>query len=165
MLLLYAPFAFLLAYFGRYYYLAIGVVVLGSMPMVPDIDMKLPIKHRGITHTVWFASGIGFFFAGSVLGVAYYFQSEIIPWVAEFSVFAFFIGNMLVYGHLLGDVITFMGIKPFYPVSDYKARIDFKWIGLPTRASSDLANSLSLIIGTVALIASVVGGLHVRGVL
>jgi inner membrane protein len=163
MLLLYAPFAFFLAYFGAYAYLITGFVLLASMPMVPDIDMKLPIKHRGITHTVWFAVFLGIINVLLVSGATYYFYGSFsMNWFYPVVVFAFFIGNMWVYGHLIGDMVTHMGLKPLYPVDNSKVRIEFKWLRLPTSASSSFANMIMLTIGSVLFFAAVGCGLYLR---
>lgn len=155
MLLAYSPFAFIFAYTGNIVALGLGFLLLGGMPMIPDIDMKLPIKHRGWTHTIWFSIGLGVLLSLLVL-IAQYFVGYIHPFSKAIGpvLFAFFIGNMLVLGHLVGDIVTKMGVKPFYPYSDYKIRID--WIPfLPTRASSEIANTLFLTFGTIIFFLSV----------
>jgi len=36
-----------------------GLIVAGSLAMLPDIDMRLPgVKHRGISHTIWVPLGV-----------------------------------------------------------------------------------------------------------
>lgn len=160
MLLAFAPFAFVLTYTGHYAAVAAGFLLLGGMPMVPDIDMKLPIKHRGWTHTVWFATALGVVLTLAVVAVQFY-TGYIPPYDRAIgpALFAFFVGNMWVYGHLIGDAVTKMGIEPFYPFSDYWLRIDRPPF-LPTTAASDLANKLFLIGGTVIFFASVGLGIY-----
>lgn len=158
MLLLYAPFAFMLAYIGEYVYLGIGFMLLGTMPMVPDIDMKLPIKHRGWTHTIWFAIFLGVM--NVIIVSAIYFYSGRIP-QSEFYpllLFGFFVGNMWVFGHLIGDYITPMGIKILYPLRKRSYRA--KFLFFPVRASNEPANYIFMVLGTVIFFLSVGAGLY-----
>ena len=109
-----------------------GGVIAVSGAMVPDLDQRVPgVSHRGITHTVWFvlalgaAVGIGGIVAGGV-------ATGIIGRVA---------GVILVGAHLLADVLTPMGIRPFAPVTDREYSLD-----VPT-ASNPVANYALLAVG------------------
>lgn len=163
MLLAYSPFALLLMSIGDYFYGFIGLFILGTLPMIPDIDMKLPIKHRGITHTIWFSLFIGFIFSILTILLISIVNPQITVFEGIFPVlFSFFIGNMVVIGHLLGDAVTMMGIKPLYPISEYKIRIEVTpW--LPTRAASDIANTLFLIIGVASISVSIYISIQITG--
>jgi inner membrane protein len=97
---------------------AFALVLLGSI--LPDIDEKNSkmnqwsgfigkilvkfVKHRGIFHSLLFHLGLGFL-------VAWYFG-------AHFGV-ALFIGYL---AHLVGDGITPMGVRLFYPLSNFKVK-------------------------------------------
>ena len=66
--------------------------------------ISFTFKHRGIFHSVFMA--LGFFLITAIFWNSYY-------------AFAILIG----YGsHLFGDIITPMGLKLFYPLSDFKIR-------------------------------------------
>lgn len=165
-LLVFAPVALLLASLGYVVEIAIGFMVLNSLAMLPDIDMRIPlIKHRGITHTIWFALAVGL-----AIGLAAAYSSTfIVFWrpvdtvwhIAAYGLYGFLLGLLAVFGHVLGDVVTVSGVKFFYPVSNKKYRVENKWLNLPTLASSDLANYLFILTGLSAFIISVVVGLHI----
>jgi len=118
-LLLYAPVGYLLVRYASIDLALIvgGVVLLGGS--TPDYDTKTRlVKHRGFTHTVWFA---GLFGIGTAVA-AYY-----VPHVFGFAGFyalttpeialVGLAGSFGVMTHLAGDVITPMGIRPFDPIS------------------------------------------------
>jgi inner membrane protein len=104
--------------FGGSKVIAFALVLLGSI--LPDIDERhskmnqwsgfigkivvMFVKHRGIFHSMVFHIGIGFL-------VAWYFG-------VHFGV-ALFIGYL---AHLIGDGITPMGVKLFYPLSNFKVK-------------------------------------------
>lgn len=167
MMLAYSPFAFLFIVLGHYGFAALGFALLLAMPMIPDIDMKLknftPIKHRGFTHTVWFGLLLGFINLAVVIGAGYYYQ-ELHSFldITQTALFAFFIGNMWVDGHLVGDAITIMGVKPFEPVSSKKIRIEFSLFRLPTRASSAVANFLMLALGAASVSLGTILGYYIQ---
>ncbi|TKX85447.1 metal-dependent hydrolase, partial [Halorubrum sp. SS5] len=59
-LVVYAPLGFLVTALASIEVGAAGAVGVASLAMVPDLDMRVPfVKHRGITHTVWFALLVG----------------------------------------------------------------------------------------------------------
>lgn len=100
----------------------LGVLVVFTTASMPDVDLRLPVvSHRGITHTVWAAVAVG----GVVAGPVYYFQGTIAATVPELGgytplSFALFVGGFLAFsviGHLVGDMLTPMGIRPFEPLS------------------------------------------------
>jgi len=68
----------------------------------------------------------------------------------SFAMFGFFIGAYGVLAHLLGDVITIRGIKPFLPVSHWRLSLS------SLRADSPTANSALFGIGMVAIVLVVV---------
>jgi inner membrane protein len=92
-------------------------VVVASVPVVlataPDIDIYLAgIPHRGVTHTAWAALGLG-----TVLAVV----AGLWTWRrgtkrTAIVTPAFVAGVVAGLTHLLGDVVTPMGISPFHPV-------------------------------------------------
>lgn len=120
-LVLFAPVFAALAIGGHVVLGALGVVTVFVTASMPDIDIRLPVvDHRGITHTVWAAAALGIvvavptFYLGERLATA-------VPELAVYSpaVLAGYIGAVLAFsvlGHLVGDMLTPMGIRPFEPL-------------------------------------------------
>jgi len=83
------------------------------MGIAPDIDLQIvQLSHRGVTHTIWAA-----FLAGGILAfIAYCFEPLALAGKQEESLYGFVTGFVGICCHLAGDVITPMGIKPFYPL-------------------------------------------------
>lgn len=127
-----------------------GVVLLG-LTMLPDVDTRLPgIAHRGPTHTVLFALAVGAVVAlVADLAVAPAFGDfgadawGVVPGVRTgLGGFGFFIGTLAIVSHLLADVITPMGVRPFWPVSGWSISLDI------TPARNGVANYVLLTAGT-----------------
>jgi inner membrane protein len=103
-----------------------GMIVLAGAltgSNLPDIDTSIQIvKHRGFTHTFWFV-GI----ASVASSVFIYITATYIPLgtVIRYTqstqiVMSILFGGSVGLGvitHLLGDVITPTGIKPYHPVT------------------------------------------------
>lgn len=140
-LLTYAPVGFLLVAAG-YEELAViggGIVVGGSM--VPDWDQRVPlISHRGITHTVWFVLLVGLVLGsgGWVIGSESGAEAQV-----GLGAFGFVIGTVMIGAHLLADVLTPMGIRPFAPLGSGSYTV-----GL-TRAANPIGNGLLLVLGVL----------------
>jgi inner membrane protein len=126
--------------------LIIGTLLLvGTVSPLPDIDLKIPLlKHRGMTHTVWYAIGVGVLFA-----IATYttnlsvFQSTVLT-----SGFYFVFGFSLVGSHILGDVITPMGISPFQPFSTQKYSLGV------VKSANRYVNTALFIVGVFVVISA-----------
>jgi inner membrane protein len=117
-----------------------GVVVVGGA-MVPDFDQRIPgVKHRGVTHTVWFAliAGVVGGVGGAIVGLSY----SIIAAVA-LGIFGVLVGTLAVVAHILADVLTPAGVQPFAPVRDDHYTLDV------TRAANPIANYVLLGIGVL----------------
>jgi len=153
-LVLFAPvlFAFLVAGFPLAG--ALGAVVVFTTASLPDIDISLPvIDHRGITHTVWAALAVGL--VGGTLAwlVAGAFTDLVGALGLSRAVVGAYVGGVLsfsVLGHLVGDVLTPMGIAPWYPVSTRSYTLSV------CPAKSWLANRL-LFAGGIGATSAVVG--------
>ncbi|WP_135852600.1 metal-dependent hydrolase [Halorussus salinus] len=118
-----------------------GFAVVG-LAMLPDQDQRVPgIKHRGITHTVWFALLIGLLFAAAGLLVG--LQAGLLSAVG-LTVYGFMLGCTVILSHIAGDVITPMGVKPFAPVSNQKYTYSV------AKAANPIANYLLLALGGAA---------------
>lgn len=118
-MLLYAPLGIVITAF-----LSLELAVIGGLCTVfggnlPDFDTSSQlVKHRGFTHTIWFAiitaitMAIAVFLIGTYLSISQYLKFGLIQ--------AIFIGSFTGVGvmtHIAGDLITPRGIKPFHPVS------------------------------------------------
>lgn len=127
----YAPIAFGLLWIDErlWPFTILGWIIVSVTCTLPDIDMTLkdyrwipPNKHRGGTHTVAFAVVVGVVLAVLTYAVATTMRSATMTITGtDAAVTAVFTGVMGAYGvlsHLLGDIITPAGIRPFYPVSD-----------------------------------------------
>lgn len=138
-LVAYAPIVFVLTALN-FVTLAIlgGAVVVGGA-MVPDLDQRIPgINHRGVTHTVWFALAAGV--AGGICGVVFGWSYSPVAAVVM-GVFGMLVGALAVVAHILADVLTPAGVRPFAPVRDDHYTFDV------TRAANPIANYVLLGIG------------------
>ena len=149
-LVVYAPLGFLVTALASIELGLVGAAGVASLAMVPDLDMRVPfVKHRGITHTVWFALlvGVAFGTGGLALGL----QSG----VAEALLFGgagFLFGAVTIVSHLLADALTPMGIRPYAPVRDDEYTLDL------FTAANPLANYGLLGLGGVVVGVALVAG-------
>ena len=163
-LLLYTPIAYVLTASDLTAMLGLGVASVVWWSLVPDVDQLLPIPHRGPTHSVVAAGLAGLLTALLVVllstigpfGLRAEFVESALPWSpgATAAVFGFGTGVLGVLSHLLGDVVTPMGIRPWWPRSDRR-------YSLALVPSADIRTNLALayvgtavLIGTVALAAT-----------
>ena len=152
-LLAYAPMGAALALAGlEGYAVAGGAVVLG-LATLPDVDHSLPlVAHRGATHTLAFALLVGAVLAGVGWAVG---SAGGAGRALPLAALGFLTGVLGIVAHLVGDVVTPMGIRPFRPVSDRHYTLSL------TRADNALANWLLLGAGvgvTAALAYLLLGG-------
>lgn len=126
-----------------------------SPAMLPDLDMKLPgVTHRGITHTIWFAGVCALISA--VFGFA--LLSVVGTLLLPMRLHAFFVGILFfaylgfhaVMTHLLGDVVTPAGIRPFVPVRGTKFSLGI------VKAANPVANLLCYVGGLLAVSGAIV---------
>ena len=114
-LLVYVPVGAALVSAGHVFAAYVGGAVMVGTAMLPDCDHSLPlVDHRGPTHSLPFA-----LLVGGVFGVA---GSAVAPVVdgtlgVDPAAFGFALGTLSVLMHLLGDVLTPMGIRPLWPLS------------------------------------------------
>ncbi|WP_049972930.1 metal-dependent hydrolase [Haladaptatus cibarius] len=106
--------------------------------VLPDIDLRIAqIAHRGVTHTMSAA-----LIAGIALAVvAFSFEPLSLTGKAEETFYGFITGFVAVGCHLVGDVITPMGIKPLYPILGQSYTLDI------VSAHNQSANLLLLVVG------------------
>jgi inner membrane protein len=144
-LLVYAPVGHLLLRSDPLLaFLGAGVVLW--LATLPDVDQVLPIRHRGPTHSLLFlalvAGALGA--VGGALGAGTYRPVEPLPGV-ELGVV---LGVVGIGSHLLADMLTPMGVNPFWPVP--AEPISF----YVTRADNPFANYALFGLGVAASVAS-----------
>ncbi|WP_435332585.1 metal-dependent hydrolase [Haloarchaeobius sp. TZWWS8] len=142
-LLVYAPVGAALLRADAPLLAVLGGTVMVALASFPDVDLRIPfVPHRGPTHTLWFALVVG---AGTG-AVGYYSAGlfELAP--MTLARFGFAVGTFAIVAHLLGDVLTPMGIEPLRPLSsrNYSLRL--------TRADNTVANWLLLALGVFATV-------------
>lgn len=149
----YAPLAAWLIEQGRVDLALGGAALVAWLTMIPDLDHQLPrISHRGPTHSLAFALAVGaaLGLATDFFVVAAFGDLAAGAWIvapgfeSALASFVFALAALTIVGHLLADVITPMGVRPFWPISDrsYTLRI--------TTARNRAANYLLLAGGTFA---------------
>lgn len=137
-LILFSPFLLLLRVFNvDLSYALVTCLLMVGLSSVPDLDINFEIKHRGITHTFVFGIVVGVVFA-IILGFSF---GTLIGWLMGF--FAGFGGTA---SHLLGDALTFMPFKPFYPFSDKEVAFGF------CRASNKDVNKALVTVGAITIV-------------
>lgn len=144
-LLAYAPVGFVALLVGLQQLGLLGLVVVAGLATLPDQDQRIPrMKHRGITHTVWFA-----ILVGSAVAVAGGYVGSILDDGSILAVvvgvlFGFFAGALSILSHIAADALTPMGVSPFSPVDDRHYSLDI------VRASNHAANRALLMLGVAA---------------
>lgn len=120
--------------------------------MLPDIDMRIPLlKHRGPTHTVWFALLVGVVLA--ILGGQGGADAGVVAALGGAS-FGLLLGTATVVSHIAADALTPAGVRPFWPVrgDEYRYAV--------AKASNPIANYALLGLGGgVAVLALMIGRL------
>lgn len=142
-LLAYAPVGYLLLR-SEPILAFVGAGVVLWLSTLPDVDLRLPIRHRGPTHSLAFlalvAGALGA--VGGALGVGAFRPVAALPGVGLGVV----LGVVGVGSHLLADVLTPAGVNvlwpvPAEPVSLHVARADstvanYGLLGLGVTASA-----------------------------
>ncbi|MBX0295184.1 metal-dependent hydrolase [Haloarcula nitratireducens] len=140
-LLAFAPLAYHLCRTGRDRLACIGTATVLLLASSPDVDMYVPgIAHRGITHTVWAALLVGALLA--FLGWRLHTDDSGQERAAGF---ASLLGITSVGSHLLGDVLTPMGIRPFAPLVETEYTLSL------VAARNPEANLLLLVAGVLSV--------------
>lgn len=120
---------------------------------IPDYDLRVPFfSHRGVSHTIWTPLFLGAAFAGLLwwteteFGLAATWLSHL-GWVTasplNLAVTGGAFATLGAFTHLVGDVLTPMGLPILWPYSDENYSIGV------TTAKSELGNTILLIIGGV----------------
>ncbi|WP_200530375.1 metal-dependent hydrolase [Halorubrum sp. LN27] len=154
-LLAYAPVAAAVRVAGEPGLAVLGAAVAVAFATVPDLDHRLPVAHRGPTHTVGFvvATGAVVAVAGGLVfpasGGTDLLASGGFALPAWTPAFAGGVATLSLCSHVAADVITPMGIRPFRPLSTWHVTFDL------TPAANPRANRLFLGLGVAALALSV----------
>lgn len=125
-------------------YLVIGLLT-AFFSSLPDIDIRLRIRHRGITHSIFTGILIG-------VGVGYLFNYIGLGFYIGFL--PVFLGYIL---HILGDLLTYHPFKPLYPIS--KRSISLKLF----RSDNPFVNKSLLMLGVSVFVVYVLrmSGIHI----
>ncbi|WP_050031898.1 metal-dependent hydrolase [Halorubrum halophilum] len=148
-LLAYAPVAGAVRVAGEPGLAALGAAVAVAFSTLPDLDHRLPVAHRGPTHTVAFALAAGAFVAlAAAVAVVPSAgpDTALPPWAPGF---VGSVATLSLCSHVAGDAITPMGIWPLRPLSERHVTFDL------TPAANPRANRLFLGVGVAALALSV----------
>lgn len=140
-LAVYAPIGLLTFAAGLQTAALVGGAFAVGGTMVPNWDQRvLLVRHRGPTHTVWFALAVG-----AVLGLTGILvgSSAGALTALAFGVFGLIVGVITVGANLLADALTPMGICPLEPVRDTEYTLEVM------RAANPIANYGHLVIGII----------------
>ena len=116
------------------------IIISAGLSSIPDVDIRLGIKHRGLTHNILFAIIIGILF-----GILFGYSSGLVYGLIGFV--SGFLGVML---HLLGDLMTYQPFKPLWPFD--KREISYGFFA----AKSKTANKGFLTLGIVAFMGYII---------
>ncbi len=127
-----------------------GLVATVALSTLPDIDEVLPgVAHRGPTHSLPFAALVGVVLA--VTTAAFAGPVGLTPSLGLLG-FAFAVGTLSIVSHLLADVITPMGVRPFWPVSDRHYTLDLTPAANPTANYLFLTGGVLTVLGATAVV-------------
>lgn len=134
-----------------------GTAAVAGLTLLPDVDEYVPwFVHRGPTHTLWFALLVGTA-AGALSALVADRRGRSKGEVLVVGASAAGFGALAVLAHLLGDVLTPMGIRPLAPVSDASYTLDVVYSRNPT------ANAGLLALGAVATVAQLAAATGLEG--
>lgn len=175
-LLVYAPVVYLLPV-DDFPMLALwGLVLMLGLSSLPDIDQKISrLPHRGPTHTLLFAVTVGAVLGAVAMVVGGMFITNVLyrllavlpaaiatlitenfAFIAEryggnsLGIFTFVIAVLGIVSHLLGDVLTPMGIRPLWPLTKIKFSFGLR------HANNRWSNPLLFFVGWLAILVAVV---------
>ena len=143
-MLVYAPVAVVAIRRGRPRQAWIGLAGVCALAMSPDVDLYVAgVPHRGVTHTA-LAVAVA---AGVVALFACLLRPRGVGSTADAARFGAVVGGSGVLSHLLGDVITPMGVRPFLPISDTTYTLSLVY-------AADQAANVALLVGGLAVFAT-----------
>ncbi|UPW00802.1 metal-dependent hydrolase [Halorussus gelatinilyticus] len=121
-LALYAPVGGLLVADGHPTAAVAGGAILCWFAMLPDVDHRLPgVSHRGPTHTLAFAALVGgTVWAAASAGASAAGLGSVAVGPVGFPAFAGSMFAFAVLAHLVGDLLTPMGVALLWPLSGHR---------------------------------------------
>jgi inner membrane protein len=144
-LLLYAPITYFLLDAGQLVLAVSGLAIVLFLSMLPDKDMVIPLlRHRGPTHTIWFALAVGLGLAGVGVGIQFGLDRVRIVAVVVPIGFLFLVGFLSIIYHIIGDAMNPTGVRPYRPVSNHKHALGV------TKSGSFISNWLFYFLGIAA---------------
>ena len=142
-LLVYTPVGLGLSRLGYPAAAVTGGAIMLALAMLPDCDHGIPfVDHRGPTHSLLFALVIGALLGASA---SLFVDGTRVALGVEASAFGFAVGALAVVAHLLADLLTPMGVAPFWPLSSRRYSLDV------TPARNATANNLLFGAGVAVL--------------
>jgi len=108
------------------------LIASSVLSSLPDIDLRLELPHRKITHNIFF---------GLIISLTAGYIASYLGFSFEVVTFSFLIAFIT---HLLGDLLTKMPFRPLYPL--VKTPVALRLF----RSSSNIINTLFLILGVAA---------------
>lgn len=157
--IVFTPVAFASSYAGYLEPMALSLAGLAFGAIAPDIDQEVSVlDHRGITHT--FVAGLGLGLVYSAATVVLYVRGPLAGGLVDILLgvsFAFALGFGAVVSHLVGDVITPMGIQPFRPRSDAHYTLNL------VLAKNERANEGLLSAGSLSMVGGITAGVYYSG--
>jgi len=101
------------------------------------------LEHRGPTHSIVFALFVG----AGLAAITAVLVDAASPFAdVGFVAFAFVVGTLSIVSHLLADLLTPMGIRPFWPISRRRYTLEV------TKAANPLSNYVLFGIGAGAVL-------------
>lgn len=149
-LLTYAPIGGVLLARGHDRLAFAGGALAAALSTLPDCDNALPgLDHRGPTHTLWFALGVG-----GVLGAVTAAIGTVrrAPETFTRAALAAVVGALTTATHVAVDSLTPMGVWPFAPVSERYYCFDV------VASRNRRGNAVALALGLVASVLAAVAG-------
>ncbi|MFB6072336.1 MAG: metal-dependent hydrolase [Halobacterium sp.] len=115
-LLAYSPVLYVLASRDRLALAAAGASVVWLLATLPDVDHRIPfVEHRGVTHTVAFATFVGALAAGAAWAMPGF--EDVRSWLPAG---AGGVAGLAVVTHLVADALTPAGVAFLWPASTHR---------------------------------------------
>lgn len=108
------------------------LIISSVLSSLPDIDLRLELPHRKITHNIFF---------GLIISLVAGHLMSYLGFSFRVATFSFLIAFTT---HILCDLLTKMPFRPLYPF--VKTPVALRLF----RSSSNVINTLFLVLGTVA---------------
>lgn len=154
-LLVYAPLGLVATVVAGTELALLGAVVAAGLSTLPDVDVRLPLaRHRGPTHSLAFALLVGLVLAA--VGGAGGIHRGLLSGLGG-ATFGFLVGAGTIVSHLAVDVITPMGIRPFWPVDSRHYSLAL------TPSANPIPNYALLAIGVTTLLVALAAGRWLAG--